>query len=610
MIQLQQRTRVFLSVTLLICFAIPQSAHAVSPLPDGCYPNYTTAEGCNALQSLTTGLGNTGIGWYSLFGNITGSYNTAVGAGALDLNRAGNNTATGAAALLLNTTGDNNTANGVDALALNSTGIQNTANGAFALYGNTVGSGNIAIGYQAGYFLAIGSNNIAIGNIGVPAESDTIRIGDPAIHTALFLAGITQMSLAAPNQAVLVNPTTGQLGSVDISGLGGVIITDPENTAVGDQALSSNTGGSNTATGFHALMSNTSGSDNTATGANALPLNTTGEFDNAFGAFALFDNVDGFSNNAFGETAMFSNITGAANTAVGDLALEFSDASGAGSANFNTAVGAQALLSNTDGNSNNAVGFGALGGLGPTPLPNTGFSNNAMGVQAAANNQTGAANEAIGDSALLNNADGSFNTVVGDTAGQNLTSGSDNIYIGATTGGTGDESGNIRIGDPANVFSCFIAGITGVSVSGNTVVVDGNGKLGTATSSRRFKEEIKPMDKASEELYALKPVTFRYKKEIDHSGMRQLGLVAEDVEKVNPDLIVRDKEGKPYSVRYDQVNAMLLNEFLKEHHKVEELEANAVRQQKQIEALTAGLQKVSAQLEVSKRAPQTVVNNQ
>jgi hypothetical protein len=158
--------------------------------------------------------------------------------------------------------------------------------------------------------------------------------------------------------------------------------------------------------------------------------------------------------------------------------------------------------------------------------------------------------------------------------------------------------------------------------NGIPVLINSNNKLGTVTSSMRFKEDIKPMDNVSEALFALKPVTFRYKKEIDPAGTSQLGLVAEEVERVNPDLVVRDKEGKTYSVRYDQVNAMLLNEFLKEHKTVHEQgatitalrandakqEAVIAKQQKQIEALTAGLQKVSAQLEVNKPA-QTVVNN-
>jgi hypothetical protein len=164
------------------------------------------------------------------------------------------------------------------------------------------------------------------------------------------------------------------------------------------------------------------------------------------------------------------------------------------------------------------------------------------------------------------------------------------------------------------VNACYIANIfSQMSVTGLPVLINAFGKLGTTTSSRRFKEDIKPMDKSSDALFGLEPVTFRYKKAIDPAGTSQFGLVAEEVEKINPGLVVRDKEGKPYSVRYDQVNAMLLNEFLKEHRKVEQqrkdFEAALALQQKQIEALTAGLQKVSAQLELRKPAPQTVLNN-
>ena len=134
------------------------------------------------------------------------------------------------------------------------------------------------------------------------------------------------------------------------------------------------------------------------------------------------------------------------------------------------------------------------------------------------------------------------------------------------------------------------------------------GLLGQMASSARFKDNIKPMDKASESILALKPVSFRYRKEIDAKGISQFGLIAEEVAKVDPALVLPDKEGKPYTVRYDQVNAMLLNEFLKEHHQVQDLKAIVAGQQKRIEALTAGLQKVSAQLETSKPAPQ-VANN-
>jgi len=168
----------------------------------------------------------------------------------------------------------------------------------------------------------------------------------------------------------------------------------------------------------------------------------------------------------------------------------------------------------------------------------------------------------------------------------------------------------IRIGVQGTQNGTFIAGISGSTVGGGTtVVVNPAGKLGVAPSSARFKDEIKPMDKASEEILALKPATFRYKKEIDAERTLQFGLVAEDVEKVNPDLVVRDAEGKVYTVRYEAVNAMLLNEFLKEHRRVEEQGAMIARQQRQIEALTVGLQKVSAEIELAKSVPQTVLNN-
>jgi hypothetical protein len=225
-----QAMKTIIRLFLLVCVFLGANplpnAQAVNPPPDGGYPGGNTAEGQNALQSTTSGGFNSAVGYFSLFANTTGSFNTGVGAGALDLNTANNNTAIGAAALLLNTIGSNNTADGTDALVFNNTGIQNTATGAFALYGNTTGSGNIAVGYQAGSSLTSGNNNIDIGNIGVAAESNTIRIGDPAIHAGIFLAGITAMSPAAPNQAVLVNPTTGQLGSADISSFG-VVVTDP-----------------------------------------------------------------------------------------------------------------------------------------------------------------------------------------------------------------------------------------------------------------------------------------------------------------------------------------------------------------------------------------------
>jgi hypothetical protein len=189
----------------------------------------------------------------------------------------------------------------------------------------------------------------------------------------------------------------------------------------------------------------------------------------------------------------------------------------------------------------------------------------------------------------------------------NLTTGDDNIDIGNE--GVIADAGTIRIGDVQT--ATFIAGISGATVAGGvSVIVDAGGHLGTVVSSQRFKADIKPMDKASEAILALKPVTFRYKHELDPDGIPQYGLVAEEVEKVNPALVARDAKGEVYTVRYEAVNAMLLNEFLKQHRKVEQQDATIAKQQKQIEALTTGLQKVSDQLELSKPTPRTVGNNQ
>jgi Chaperone of endosialidase len=247
----------------------------------------------------------------------------------------------------------------------------------------------------------------------------------------------------------------------------------------------------------------------------------------------------------------------------------------------------------------------------------------AVGVNALANS-TGGENTAIGRAALFHNTSGSQNIALGANAGLNLTTGDNNIEIG--NAGDADDSATIRIG--ATQDRTFIAGIRGTQPPVGVilpVLIDFNGQLGTTISSRRFKHEIKPIDKESEAILALKPVTFHYKS--DQTNTPQFGLVAEEVAEVNPDLVVRDKNGEIYTVRYDAVNAMLLNEFLKEHRTVQELksvvakqEAAAAQQQKQIDALTAGLQKVSAQLaaaspssgglEASKPAPQMVKNNQ
>ena len=319
--------------------------------------------------------------------------------------------------------------------------------------------------------------------------------------------------------------------------------------------------GSNTAEGQNALSSLTTGSDNTALGFQALFSNTTGDTNTASGSVALFKNTTGSRNTGAGFSALSSNTTGSQNTA----------------------TGYQALFSNTIGTSNTAMGFQAL------------FSNT-----------TGNQNAAVGEDALSGNTTGHDNIALGYGCGGNITTGSNNIDIGNK--GADGEGNTIRIGTSQS--ATFIAGIRGAGVMGTAVHVNAAGQLGTAPSSQRFKDQIEPMDKASEAILALKPVTFRYKKELDPDGIPQFGLVAEQVEKVKPDLVTRDAQGKPYTVRYEAVNAMLLNEFLKEHRTVQ-------GQQSEIDALKAELkeqkaliQKVSAQIEVTKPTPRVVNNNQ
>jgi len=407
--------RLFVAFTL--SFALSPSTQAVVPPPDGGYPNFTTAEGQNALHTLTTGSANTALGAYSLFSTTTASFNTAVGAGALDLNTGDNNTAVGVASLLLNS-GTNNTANGTAALEFNDSGSNSTANGAFALFSNTTGTDNTAVGWSA-------------------------------------------------------------------------------------------------------LAANTDGCGHVAVGLNALLAATAG-------------------------CSIFA---------------------------ANTAVGTDALASNTTGTGNTAIGFAAL----------------------------------------LGNTTGSFNTVIGNSAGSALTTGDHNICIGAGVVSQAGLFNTIRIGDnlpngPGESI-CMIGGIwaQAVAPTGSPVFVDSDGKLGVAASSQRFKHDIKPMDKVSEAILALKPVTFHYKSDTKNTPC--YGLIAEEVEKVNPALVLPDNKGKPYTVRYDAVNAMLLNEFLKEHQKVQNLEATVASLVATVKEQASQIQKVNAQLELSKPAPQTVLNN-
>ena len=386
------------------------------------------------------------------------------------------------------------------------------------------------------------------------------------------------------------------------------------NTAVGAGALFANVGDpslgqgvENTATGAAALLSNTTGFANTAIGVDALLSNTTAGANTAVGARALFGNTIGTENTAVGARALFSNTIGTENTASGFNAL-MSNTTG----NSNTGIGLNALMSNTAGTNNTANGVSALSSN------TSGGGNVAVGTGALFNNDIGNTNTALGDSALANNI-GTDNTALGADAGFFAMTGRGNVYIGAGMTGVADESQHT-----------YIRNINTTPVSGagtDTVTVDlTTGLLGHASSSRRYKEDIKPMDNVSEALYRLHPVMFRYNKEIDRTQSLAFGLIAEEVAEVNPDLVARNSQGETESVHYEMVNAMLLNEFLKEHCTVQELKSTLAKQdatilqqkkdfqeivsqqQKQIEALTTGLQKVSARLGASKPAPQVVTN--
>ena len=416
------------------------------------------------------------------------------------------------------------------------------------------------------------------------------------------------------------------------------------NTAIGAGSLDINNGDLNTAAGTAALLLNISATSNVAVGANALEFND----------FTATSPSTANNNTAVGDLALFQNLDGGNNTAVGASALVSNDITGNGFANDNTAVGVDALFLNADGNRNCAFGSGALflnqvsgnasNAFGFEALFNNdsdaaglGLFNNAFGWEALFSNVDGIDNTAMGDGAgsgittnrntaigavtmeTLTTAGADENTVVGFGTGNNIIGGSGNIYLGVRAGaGVGDEFAFIRIGEvaPPIVYDTFIQGIFGRTVDAASAMftfTDSDGKVGTVLSSRRFKHDIKAMDKASEAILALKPVAFHYNN--DKKNTPCFGLIAEDVAEVNPALVVPDKEGKPLTVRYDQINAMLLNEFLKEHKRVEAQQASISQLKSEMQTMVAQLkeqaaqiQKVSAQLEVNKPAPQVVVN--
>jgi hypothetical protein len=358
-----------------------------------------------------------------------------------------------------------------------------------------------------------------------------------------------------------------------------VVTSDPTNfsTAMGQAALYNNTGNYNTASGYVALQWNTVGYWNTASGAGALYLNVSGFNNTASGMEALYNNTGGGDNTAIGTQALFSNTIGVANTASGQSAL-YSNTTG----NNNTASGQSALYSNTTGENNTASGVQALwsnttgsyntaAGLGALYLNSTGYNNTALGYEALLNNTTGHDNVAAGIDALHSNTSGHVNLAFGGGALYSNTTGSNNIAIGINAGyavtgssnidighrGTAGQNGVIHIGASPTQTAVYIAGISTTQLTGAAVYVNSAGQLGVLASSERYKTAIEPMAPDAEKLARLRPVTFHLKSEPD--GVLQYGLIAEEVAKVYPELVIRDDTGQIQGVRYDELAPMLLS---------------------------------------------------
>jgi len=420
---------------------------------------------------------------------------------------------------------DTNTCLGTNALMSNTSGYQNTGIGYFALYSNTTGYYNTASGS-----LALNNNTTGYNN-------------------------------TASGVGALYSNTTGYY-----------------NTASGYAALRYNTTGyNNTASGLGALSRNTTGAANTASGTNALYSNTTGGSNAASGYNSLYRNTTGAANTASGASALYSNSGGAWNTANGAGAL-YSNISG----NNNTASGANSLRQNTTGTYNTASGVDAL------RLNVSGVNNTASGAFALSRNASGSYNTADGFYALYSNQYGYRNVAMGHQAGYAVT-GSDNIVIGASNQGVAGESGVVRIGTSAYQKKAFVAGIRAVTTGvadAVPVLIDSKGQLGTVKSSRRFKEDIQPMGSVSERLFALRPVTFKYRQPFeDGSKPVQYGLVAEEVAEVFPQLVVHGKDGKPETVAYHVLATLLLNELQKEHRVSQSLQGQVQMQAEELAAL-------------------------
>ncbi len=437
-----------------------------------------------------------------------------------------------------------NTAMGTSALnSLMSGASSNTAAGYLALRDNTIGSFNSAYGVSA-----LGFNTDGNGNTGIGAGA--LESSTSSFNTAIGLSA-------------LGSNTTGNY-----------------NTASGTQALFQNTMGvKNIADGASALWSNTTGNYNAASGYQALTSNTIGSYNTASGADALFYNATGNSNAALGLNALACNTTGSNNTAVGPSALSGGRfyqegvpypycTAGYATGDANTASGAQALTNNTAGSNNTATGYQALyantngydntaTGTDSLSSNTTGYLNTATGISALFSNTGGIRNTAVGHAALFSDTIGGGNIGLGDDAGYQITTGNDNIEI--ANYGTATDNGTIRIGMPGRQNATYIAGIENTKVTGAAVYVTSSGQLGVLASSERYKTDVAAIGANTDKLQRLRPVTFHLKS--DPSGTRQYGLIAEEVNKVYPELVIRDDAGNIQGVRYDELAPLLLNEI-------------------------------------------------
>jgi hypothetical protein len=411
----------------------------------------------------------------------------------------------------------------------------------------------------AGSFTGNGGNLTNLSAASLTGTAARLSVGSLTANSNIYLPATTAAAGIIYSGSSTLIQSVGTDNFFAGIGAGNLMLTGGSNTGIGADALHNNTTGTaNTATGEDALHSSTTGYYNTAIGFDALGANTTGYQNTASGLHALQYNTTGSQNTATGDDALEFNTTGSSNTANGFQALLNNT-----SASYNAAYGYQALLNNTTASYNTANGSFAL-------YSNTiAGSNTADGSYALYSNTSGNNNTAIGSSALGKNSSGANNIALGYLAGSSITTGSDNIDIGSA--GVAADNKTIHLGTQGVQANTFIAGIYGgIAATGVPVYVSASGQLGTLTSSARFKQDIKSMDNASDVLLSLHPVTFHYKSEIDPNAIPQFGLVAEEVEKVDPDLVARDDTGRIYTVRYEAVNAMLLNEFLKQHRQVEE----------------------------------------